>query len=291
MTQRTPARGGRRSFLARGPERALRRVTGSGRPPQACDAPSLTRLSHRLPSPGDCAIWLSNSAGLLVCTLCISCAACKKREPVAGRLPPPLLKPIVVRTACGRPPSSRDKDAPTDDFKVRVDSFADVRILRYRVAGFDKLTLRQKAAAVLPARGFAERPRHHLRPEVRAQPGDPSHARGGRRSTTRETAPRRPISALLAYAKRVWFCQRRAPPLLVQEVRARRTDGGRVRDAGARRSSRASSRSRQGETPERLVQKLTRRHLRSEARRERRQSRPQSRSRARQRQSLLRQPR
>jgi dipeptidyl-peptidase III len=136
---------------------------------------------------------------LLVCTLCLS-SACK-REPVEGRLPPPLLKPISAERARQ---AEAGVPAPVDDFKVRVDSFADTRILRYRVPGFDKLTPKQKELlyylyeAALSGRDitYDQKYEHNLairrtlEAVLRHYPG-------------RHDEPA--YLAVLAYAKRVWF--------------------------------------------------------------------------------------
>ena len=145
---------------------------------------------------------------LLVCTLLL-CAACKKREPASGRLPPPLLKPISgERDKSGSAGTAAEldaeKDVESDGFKVRVDSFADVRILRYRVSGFDKLTLKQKELlyylqeASLSGRDitYDQKYEHNLairrtlEAVLQNYPGQ-------------HTEPA--YLAVLAYAKRVWF--------------------------------------------------------------------------------------
>ncbi|MET0284318.1 MAG: dihydrofolate reductase [Polyangiales bacterium] len=128
---------------------------------------------------------------LLACAL--SSVGCKRPPPSEGRLPPPILKPIDVTQA---------KADPT--FKVRLESFADLRILRYRVAGFEALTLPQKQLlyylqeAALSGRDitYDQKYEHNLAVRrtleavVKGYQGD-------------RTAPN--FAALLAYTKRVWF--------------------------------------------------------------------------------------
>lgn len=101
----------------------------------------------------------------------------------------------------GEPPAV----APAvDDFKVRADAFADVRVLRYRVPGFDKLTLKQKELlyylqeASLSGRDitYDQKFEHNLAVR-RTLEAVVAHYKGDRSGA--------PFLALLAYAKRVWF--------------------------------------------------------------------------------------
>ncbi|MBK6921326.1 MAG: dihydrofolate reductase [Deltaproteobacteria bacterium] len=93
--------------------------------------------------------------------------------------------------------------APADDFKVLAEQFADVRILRYRVPGFEALPLQQKQLvyylyrAALAGRDIIwdQNYRHNLlvRRTLEAVVGnEASHALPG-------------YAALLDYTKRVWF--------------------------------------------------------------------------------------
>ncbi len=128
---------------------------------------------------------------LAVCTLA-GTSACKRREPSEGRLPP-LLKPASSASAL-----------PVDGLPVRVETFADLRILRYRVAGFEQLTLRQKLLlyylqeAALSGRDitYDQKYEHNLaiRRTLEAIVG---HYAGDRATPA--------FAALLTYAKRVWF--------------------------------------------------------------------------------------
>ena len=46
--------------------------------------------------------------------------------------------------ACGKQGEAVEVKKPTEDYKVRVDRFADLEILRYRESQFEALSLRQK---------------------------------------------------------------------------------------------------------------------------------------------------
>ncbi|HEY6876875.1 MAG TPA: hypothetical protein VI299_02605 [Polyangiales bacterium] len=128
---------------------------------------------------------------LLVCALS-SGLGCKRSTPSEGRLPPPILKPIEPR------------EQARDDFKVRVESFADVRLLRYRVSGFEALSLRQKQLlyylqeAALSGRDitYDQKYEHNLAVR-RTLEAILTHYRGDRATPA--------FGALLAYTKRVWF--------------------------------------------------------------------------------------
>ncbi|HEX5661145.1 MAG TPA: hypothetical protein VFX59_28335 [Polyangiales bacterium] len=122
-----------------------------------------------------------------------SAAGCKRPPPNEGRLPPPILKPLDPL---------REKLEPS--FKVRVESFADLRILRYRIQGFDALSLQQKQLlyylqeAALSGRDitYDQRYEHNLAVR-RTLEAVVNHYQGDR------SAPG--FAAFLAYTKRVWF--------------------------------------------------------------------------------------
>jgi dipeptidyl-peptidase-3 len=124
-----------------------------------------------------------------------SAAGCKRPTPNEGRLPPPILKPID-------PAAGEAKLEPA--FKVRVESFSDLRILRYRIAGFDALTLPQKQLlyylqeASLSGRDitYDQKYEHNLAVR-RTLEAVVNHYRGDRATPA--------FAALLAYTKRVWF--------------------------------------------------------------------------------------
>jgi dipeptidyl-peptidase-3 len=123
----------------------------------------------------------------------LSSVGCKRPPPSEGRLPPPILKPIDV---------TQPKADPA--IKVRLESFADLRILRYRVAGFEALPLPQKQLlyylqeAALSGRDitYDQKYEHNLAVRrtleaiIKGYQGD-------------RAAPN--FAALLAYTKRVWF--------------------------------------------------------------------------------------
>jgi dipeptidyl-peptidase-3 len=131
-------------------------------------------------------------AVFLACAL--STGGCKRPTPSEGRLPPPILKPLELPR----------EDKLQDAFKVRVETFADVRILRYRVNGFDSLTLAQKQLlyylqeAALSGRDitYDQKYEHNLAVR-RTLEAILNHYKGDR------TTPG--FGALLAYTKRVWF--------------------------------------------------------------------------------------
>jgi len=198
---------------------------------------------------------------LLVCTLLL-CAACKKREPSSGRLPPPLLKPISGEQAKGSAAAGKagtaaelEQAGPADDFKVRVDSFADVRILRYRVAGFDKLTLQQKQLlyylqeASLSGRDITYDQKYEHNLAIRRTLEAILQHHPGQHS---EPA----YQAVLAYAKRVWFSNgvhhHYSSKKFVPEGLTPADFATLVRGIEPSKLPLA-----QGETAERLVQKLT----------------------------------
>jgi len=119
---------------------------------------------------------------------------CKRREPKEqARLAPPVLNPLPAKPEVAK-----------DEFKVRVDTFADLRILRYRVPGFEQLTLKQKLLlyylqeASLSGRDitYDQKYKHNLAVR-RTLEAVVANYRGDR------TTPA--FQALLTYAKRVWF--------------------------------------------------------------------------------------
>ena len=55
-----------------------------------------------------------------------------------------LIFSVLFLFACGKQGEAVEVNKPTEDFKVRVDRFADLEILRYQVPQFEDLSLRQK---------------------------------------------------------------------------------------------------------------------------------------------------
>ena len=53
---------------------------------------------------------------------------------------------IIAGSAAIAAACVRDK-APQDSFKYTIDSFADIKVMRFRVPGWDALSLRQKEYA------------------------------------------------------------------------------------------------------------------------------------------------
>jgi dipeptidyl-peptidase III len=131
---------------------------------------------------------------LLLFACALSSAAGCKRPQNEGRLPPPILKPID--------PLREQKLEPA--FKVRVESFADLRILRYRIEGFEALTLPQKQLlyylqeAALSGRDITYDQKYEHNLAVRRTLEAILNQYKGDRSTPG-------FAALLAYTKRVWF--------------------------------------------------------------------------------------
>ena len=62
-----------------------------------------------------------------------------KRPPAFG-----LMFLVLFLFTCGKQSEKVEANKPTEDFKVRVDRFADLEILRYQVPQFEDLSLRQK---------------------------------------------------------------------------------------------------------------------------------------------------
>lgn len=135
------------------------------------------------------------AAVIMTTTLLQSCAD----EP-AATAPAPVDAPSALAT----PPAAAAAEAEADDFQYEADRFADIRILRYQVPGFEELSLQQKKLLYFLAQaGMSGRDilwdqnfKHNLRIRrtleeiVRYYPGN------------RETAE---FSEFLTYAKRVWF--------------------------------------------------------------------------------------
>ena len=69
---------------------------------------------------------------------------------------------LSLLTACGGNPKTT---AEAEKFDYTVEQFADLQILRYRVPGFEDLSLKQKRIGLLfDGSGFAGQ-RHSFRPE------------------------------------------------------------------------------------------------------------------------------
>lgn len=155
------------------------------------------------------------------------------------------------------PPGAKAPAAPSplSGFQVRVESFADIRLLRYRVRGFDPLTLKQKLLlyylqeAALSGRDitYDQRYEHNLLVR-RALEAIVGSYRGDRASPA--------YAALLSYAKRVWFSNGIHHHYSTKKFLP---DG--LSPADFTRMIEASDPSRlplaQGETPTRLAQRLT----------------------------------
>ena len=55
---------------------------------------------------------------------------------------------LISMTACNNPKQADQKTSGSDTaFNYMADRFADIQVLRYRVTGFDQLTLKQKQLA------------------------------------------------------------------------------------------------------------------------------------------------
>lgn len=68
---------------------------------------------------------------------------------------------LSLLTACGGNPKTT---AEAEKFDYTVEQFADLQILRYRVPGFEDLSLKQKELVYYHGSGFAGQ-RHSFRPE------------------------------------------------------------------------------------------------------------------------------
>ena len=78
--------------------------------------------------------------------------------------------------------------APGDDFAYTNEQFADIQMLRYKVEGFDQLTLRQKTLIYHLAEAAHHAPfaqlhprRSHLSRALRSQRDEDAHQPKGRR--------------------------------------------------------------------------------------------------------------
>lgn len=129
-------------------------------------------------------------------TLLLALSACNRRvSPPAETRPGPALG------------SQSSSQSPVDDFQVRAETFADVRMLRYRVHGFEQLPLPKKILlytlqeAALSGRDitYDQRYRHNLAIR-RTLEALVSAARATPGGTDNES-----YRALLLYLKRVWF--------------------------------------------------------------------------------------
>lgn len=106
--------------------------------------------------------------------------------------------------SCGKQPPASDQAGTAADFQWQVDQFADLRILRYQVPGFDELTPRQKeliyylSEAAVCGRDiiFAQNYKHNLtvRRTLDAIVEGYTGERGGES-----------WDAFMIYVKRVWF--------------------------------------------------------------------------------------
>ena len=69
---------------------------------------------------------------------------------------------VLVLFACGDPATDtagtasadETKETSTGDFVWQTETFADIGILRYQIPGFDKLSVKQKDAGLLPDTGW-----------------------------------------------------------------------------------------------------------------------------------------
>ncbi len=131
----------------------------------------------------------------------LSLAACRSsRKPAEGA-------PEPSKTAAETPAAdgNKTKDSKAkDDFRVTAESFADVRVLRYRVPGFDKLSAKQKLLlyylheAALSGRDitYDQQYAHNLFVRHALEAVVTSYA-GDRNSES--------FQSLTRYLKRVWF--------------------------------------------------------------------------------------
>ncbi len=129
-------------------------------------------------------------------SLYLTTTAMKKLYPVL-----PLL--LLLSLSCGRPASTEPADNPSS-FQWSTEQFADKRILRYQIPGFDRLSLQQKKLVYyLTEAGLSGRDiiydqnyRHNL-PIRKALDRLVAEWQGDRSTPEWE--------ALLRYAKQVWF--------------------------------------------------------------------------------------
>ena len=132
--------------------------------------------------------------GFLVCALCLvsSCDRRQREAKPAGALPPNV-QPLQAPEAPAK-----------SDFQVRVESFADLRILRFRVAGFEALSPRERLLlyylqeAALSGRDITYDQNYEHNLVVRRTLDAIVGEYAGDRTTPA-------FQALLTYAKRVWF--------------------------------------------------------------------------------------
>ena len=69
--------------------------------------------------------------------------------------------------------------APDEDgFVWKTEQFADLKLIRYQIPGWEKLSAQAASVGVLPEHGGPQRSRHHVRPKQPLQPSHPSPARG-----------------------------------------------------------------------------------------------------------------
>jgi dipeptidyl-peptidase-3 len=131
---------------------------------------------------------------LLLCLVALS-SACDRVERPAPKQPP---KPAQA------PESETEIEIQLPTFKVTAESFADVRILRYQVPGFDRLTKQQKVLlyylqeAALSGRDITYDQRFEYNLAVRRTLEAVLNTYKGDRST-------KAFAALTTYTKRVWL--------------------------------------------------------------------------------------
>jgi dipeptidyl-peptidase-3 len=131
---------------------------------------------------------------MLACLVALAATGCKRSKNASGPG-----EPLTAPSPAKAPRAEAD-----DGFKVTAESFADLRVLRYRVSGFEALSLQQKKLlyflheAALSGRDIAYDQkyvhnlavRRTLEAILEGYPGD-------------RTTPA--FKALVTYAKRVWF--------------------------------------------------------------------------------------
>jgi dipeptidyl-peptidase-3 len=139
---------------------------------------------------------LTAALSLLGPWLCLSqLPACTNKKPDV-----PVVVPAAVTAKADKAPAAESKS----DFKITADRFADVRILRYRVAGFDKLSKQQKLAlyylqqAALSGRDITYDQRYAHNLQIKRTLEAVVRSPGIDKSS-------KPYEALLSYLKRVWF--------------------------------------------------------------------------------------
>ena len=139
-------------------------------------------------------------------------------------------KTLITAALCMAAPTLADAQSATadDGFRYTDEQFADIQMLRYRVDGFERLSLREKTfiyylqEAALSGRDilFDQNGRYNLR-IVRLLEAVYTHYRGDRRSAF--------FTALTTYLKRVWFssgihhhygCEKFLPEFSADDLRA-----------------------------------------------------------------------